>query len=385
MQIRRTITSTIAPDPDLLATLETFREVCQELSPICYNDGVPLRPITLQRMCYHTMKGRLNAQMTITAMRRVAGAYASAKRNKRPAEQPFIFKRNAAIFLVGKRGRDADFRADGSLSIWTVAGRKRLAYQVPEAFKDRFAEAVEIDSLTVIERNGQLLGRVCLTLEVVEPIGIHPVGIDLNETNALVANDADGRTLFVSGRDVKIRNKRSSQTRKRLQRKLATHKAEHRDTRSVRRLLKRLGRKRSNRTRTFAQTAAKQLIMWVAPQSVLVFEQLHVLQPNKEKIRGTALRRRLSLWQHRLIRHYAECRAEERGMTVAEVNPAYTSQTCSRCGLLGQRTRHRFSCASCGFTAHADVNAAVNIRQRYVAFRSDGPPSIGPEALRARA
>lgn len=378
MQIQRTITILIEPDPDLQTTLETFQGVCQELSPICFNEGKPLGPLPLQRTCYHAIKGRLNAQMTITAMRRVAGAYASAKRNKRPAEKPFTFGRKTAIFLVGKRGRDADFRADGTLSIWTVAGRKRLTYHVPDAFQGRLSEAIEIDSLTVIERNGLLLGRVCLTLEVLEPSGIHPIGIDLNETNALVANDADGRTLFVSGWDVKVRNKRSFQTRKRLQRKLATRKAEHRDTRSLRRLLKRLGRKRSNRTRTFAQTAAKQLVTWAAPQSVLIFEDLHIPQPKQGKLRGKAVRRRLSDWQHRLIRHYAECRAEERGMMIAEVNPAYTSQTCSRCGLLGKRNRHRFSCPSCGFTAHADVNAARNIRQRYVALRSNGSPVNRP-------
>jgi len=29
------------------------------------------------------------------------------------------FERMAAMFLVGVRGRDADFRKDGTLSIWT--------------------------------------------------------------------------------------------------------------------------------------------------------------------------------------------------------------------------------------------------------------------------
>jgi putative transposase len=150
--------------------------------------------------------------MTISAMRRVTGAYASAKRNKRPAQKPFDFRRMAATFLIGQRGRDADFHADGTLSIWTVGGRKRLAYHVPDALQAKLSEATEIDSLTVIEQNGRLLGRVALTLKVDEPSGSHPVGIDLNETNALVANNADDWTLFISSRDVKIRNKRSCQT-----------------------------------------------------------------------------------------------------------------------------------------------------------------------------
>jgi IS605 OrfB family transposase len=381
MQIRRTITIVIAPDADLSTTLEAFRQVCQTLSPVCYNAGTPLRPITLQRQCYPQVKGALNAQMTITAMRRVSGAYTSAQRNKRPATAPFAFRRKAAIFLVGTRGRDADFRADGMLSIWTVAGRKRLTYTVPEVFKARLTHAREIDSLTVIERDGRLLGRVALTLDVPDPQGIHPVGIDLNETNALVAMDADDRTLFISGKAQKVANRRTFKTRKRLQRKLATRKAEQADTRSVRRLLKRLGRKRSNRTRTFAQTAAKQVITWAPPQSVLVFEDLHLPQPRKGTIRGKAVRRRLAQWQHGLLVHYAQCRAEEHGMTVEAVDPAYTSQTCSRCGVLGRRKRHRFSCLACGFTAHADVNAAKNIRNRFVVLRHDGLLSISPEAL----
>ena len=78
-----------------------------------------------------------------------------------------------ALFLVGARGRDADFRTDGTLSIWTVAGRKRISYTVPKAFQATLAAAKEIDSLTVIERNGRLLGSVTLTLEAPEPHG-HP-------------------------------------------------------------------------------------------------------------------------------------------------------------------------------------------------------------------
>ncbi|MCE2467613.1 MAG: transposase [Caldilineaceae bacterium] len=52
---------------------------------------------------------------------------------------------------------------------------------------------------------------------------------------------------------------------------------------------------------------------------------------------------------------------------VVKVNPAYTSQTCSRCGHVGNSNRPSqaaFACGSCGFRAHADHNAAVNILVR---------------------
>ena len=46
------------------------------------------------------------------------------------------------------------------------------------------------------------------------------------------------------------------------------------------------------------------------------------------------------------------------------VNPAYTSQRCSDCGYAAKDNRESqaiFRCRACGFTANADVNAAINI------------------------
>ena len=47
-----------------------------------------------------------------------------------------------------------------------------------------------------------------------------------------------------------------------------------------------------------------------------------------------------------------------------EVNPAYTSQTCSLCGhceKASRRSQSKFQCVACGHTANADINAALNI------------------------
>ncbi|MBK6797200.1 MAG: transposase [Acidobacteria bacterium] len=48
------------------------------------------------------------------------------------------------------------------------------------------------------------------------------------------------------------------------------------------------------------------------------------------------------------------------------VNPAYTSQDCSQCGSRVRKSlavrEHR--CINCGFVAHRDHNAAINIQKR---------------------
>jgi putative transposase len=405
VEIQRTITVLLPDDADLRATVLAFREVQRRISPVAFNDGDPLRAVPLQRAVYYEVKGVVNSQMTVTALRLVAGAYASAVANHRRRTRlearrkarherkgwqytpcPITpvglcrFERPIAMFLIGKRGRDADFRTDGTLSIWTVAGRKRIAYTVPAALRPLFDAATEYDSITVLERNGTLYGRVALTLSAPEPAGSVPVGIDLNETNALVAVDADGRELFLTGRGTKVKNRRTAHTVSRLQRKLATKKAEGTDTHGVRRTLKRLSRRRSRRTRDFARCSAKRLMAWAPPDAVLVFEDLDLLQPAKELTRGVALRRRLALWQHGAIRDAVATKAQLAGVAIATVDPAYTSQHCSWCGLRGRRKRHAFTCPHCGHSLHADVNAAINIRARFVQSRLDGEQSISPEA-----
>jgi transposase len=70
-----------------------------------------------------------------------------------------------------------------------------------------------------------------------------------------------------------------------------------------------------------------------------------------------------------------ENKALEAGKMVLFVNPRHTSQRCSRCGHVekGNRNGPSFSCKQCGFSIHADLNAARNISGRgsAVAGRAD--------------
>ncbi len=243
-----------------------------------------------------------------------------------------------------------------------------------------FGAATEYDSLTIMERDGKLIGRLALTLSVPDPAGVLPVGVDLNETNALVAVDVDGNELFISGKATKIANTRNRKTRRRVQQKHAARKAERRDTRSTRRVLKRLGRKQSNRTTTFCQTAAKQLVQWVPDDSVIVLEDVRMPRQAKTTRQRKGIRRRLNQWSFAKMQASIAGKAEERGIAVAFVNPAHTSQDCSRCGLRGVRRKHAFGCPFCGHAMHADLNAAVNIRNRYTVLRGGADPSVSAEA-----
>ncbi|MGP3928948.1 zinc ribbon domain-containing protein [Nonomuraea sp. KM88] len=65
-------------------------------------------------------------------------------------------------------------------------------------------------------------------------------------------------------------------------------------------------------------------------------------------------------------------KAESAGRKLIAVNPANTSRTCARCGHCAKEnrpTQAAFACTACGHTAHADVNAAVNILRAGLALR----------------
>ena len=377
--IKQTIQIIIQPDEDLNNTLLAFQSVKQQLSEPAFNNGKPLNQLDLHKVMYKNIKGTLNSQMNCSAIRSVAAAYVSSKKNNKPAKKPFKFHKAHALFLIGNRGRDAKFKKD-CLSIWTINGRKKLSYFIPDYFKESFNKAVSIDSINIKDVKGKLIGYVCLSLEVPDAKGVNPVGIDLNETNILVAVDNYNRELFISGKPLKIANTKTRKRRKRLKAKLKENKVQGRGTRSVRRNLKRLSSKQSNRTNTFCQTVAKQVVGWSPQNAVLVLEDLHIPQVSKKMKISRGVKRRLSQWAFSTLTQCIRASAAKAGVLVELVNPAHTSTHCRRCGLRGERKRHKFACPNCYYEGHADINAAVNIRNRYTALRGSGAMSAVPEA-----
>lgn len=333
MDVQRTYTIVFDECHELRRTLAVFGTAKRLISKACFNEGKTLNATKLQKLVYEDIKTLgLTAQLTCSVIRSVAGAYSSAKSNKHPAKEPFGFYRDHAVYLVGKRGRDARFLEDGRISISTIEGRKKIGYREASGHTGFLERAKLVNSINIVERDGRPEGKVCVTLDVEEPVPVHPVGVDLNETNAIVAVNADGEVFFLSDREDRQRAKRTRKTRARLQRKLASRKAQGKDTRSVRRALKRLGTKQSRRNRTSCQMMAAELSEFAGEDAVLVLEDLKLDRKTKRNCGSTALRRRLNGWPHGLMQRCITNRAEVSRQSVVKINPAYTSQTCHRCG-----------------------------------------------------
>ncbi|MBO3444113.1 RNA-guided endonuclease TnpB family protein [Clostridium sp. CCUG 7971] len=79
----------------------------------------------------------------------------------------------------------------------------------------------------------------------------------------------------------------------------------------------------------------------------------------------------LSKWSYYELQQMIEYKAERENIKVRYIDPAYTSQTCSRCSHIekdNRETQEKFKCLKCEFELNADHNAAINI-SRSVNFK----------------
>lgn len=78
------------------------------------------------------------------------------------------------------------------------------------------------------------------------------------------------------------------------------------------------------------------------------------------------------------------------GGALVEVPAAYSSQTCSACGVVdakSRRSQSEFSCVACGYVDHADLNAAKVLKcraNRSATMPVEGTPPEGPQRSRKR-
>lgn len=97
--------------------------------------------------------------------------------------------------------------------------------------------------------------------------------------------------------------------------------------------------------------------------AVLVVERLDLRSPELSR----RMNRLLSNFGRRYLKEKLARLGELYGIKVVEVNPAYSSQACSRCGYVDPRNRRdtqTFVCQACGHRGNAQVNAARNLLRR---------------------
>lgn len=124
-------------------------------------------------------------------------------------------------------------------------------------------------------------------------------------------------------------------------------------------------RKRLTHRKHFYREAAASI---VAQQKLIVLEKINLVRFAETKDKDTKLSNKARA--QRFLGSVSELRdaiknaADREGVPYIEVNPAYTSKTCSECGALNKelKAEKEWTCQSCGVVHDRDTNAAKNLQ-----------------------
>jgi len=371
MEITRTLLLKLDLDLDVIQrTVQAWTDACNYISEVAFENGCLSDAVHLHRLTYAEARSLfgLSAQITASAIRHVASKYAGLRTAKKTAKRAASFGKGAVVLQGGSRGRDVSFTRSG-LSISTIDGRiKHITYYSGPKLPEYLSEWNLGDGRLFI-RDKKVFLAISFKREV-EPItkpNDAVIGVDRGINNLAAATDGQHARFFGGGHVKHLRN-RFTKNRTSLQQKKAQC-----NTRSIRRVLKRLSGREARFMRDVNHTVSKKIIEFAVQTGnpTIAVEEL------KEIRNGKRLRKKqrtdMNRWAFYQLEEFIRYKAEDYGFDVLAVDARNTSKGCSRCGFVNSsnRKRHDFTCGACGYRLHSDLNAARNIRLRGILARQE--------------
>ena len=326
----------------LRQTINAFSQACNDILAIA-REKKDFNQYRLHHLTYRLIKDRyhLQANLVVRAIARVA-----QKRKRRPK----FFK---------ARSVDLDMRTfkfiekKEMVSLSTIKGRMKFKLSLSNYHRGILA-GQNPKSATLFYQKSKKTFYINFVLEkeVATPFGSNPVGIDLGINNLATASNG----LRFSGKQAKHIRNHFQQIRSSLQAK---------GTKGAKKTLIRLSGKERRTMAQINHTISRRIVNSLKEGEVAVMEKLTHIREN------TTVRKEQryihNSWAFAQLQNFITYKALEKGIPTILVNPKDTSHICPRCGQLGSRIKHLFSC-SCGYCNNADFVGAFNISKRGLAF-----------------
>jgi IS605 OrfB family transposase len=347
--MKRTIAIRLVPTDEQIAKLAAlqvaFAAACNLVAPIAVEHRTTNR-VRLHHLAYYLIRERvpaLGAQLTCNAIAAVARSLKAYRANRRG--WMVVQRRSSASVHLDAR----TYRLDGEVaSIFTMSGRERFGMRMG-AFQRAYLERGRVKEAELLARRNRWYLHVVLDLPDTEPVlGGGILGVDLGEN---VAAATSGGTLHGGGQ-LRDTQDRYVALRARLQ---------GNGSQSARQLLTKVSGRESRHVRHVNHQISAKIVAEARENGSGTIAMENLTNIRSRITMGKRMRTRLHRWSWRQLQQFVAYKAQAIGISVVYVDPAYTSQTCSACGVLGKRVRHRFSCQICGIFAHSDRNAARNI------------------------
>lgn len=166
--------------------------------------------------------------------------------------------------------------------------------------------------------------------------------------------------------------KKSEKELAKAQRKLSKLKKGTLERRKAGKACSKIHQKIANRRKNFCHQESRKII---DKYQNICIEDLDI----KNMVEGSYYAKSIMDASWNQFRQYLTYKAEDAGRRIGLVNPAYTSQDCSKCGFREKKpiSQRIHLCKNCGYTTHRDTNSG----ERVLALGLDGL-GISPRSLR---
>jgi IS605 OrfB family transposase len=330
------------------ATFDRFNAACNRLSEIAWEKKL-FRPVPLHREAYYAIRAEfdLPAQLTVRAIKKVADSYARDR-----SQQHTFGPRSAVIFDA----RCFTLHGVSAASLTTVHGRFRFSLAHGGKQRDQLA-AGTIGEADLLFRDGNYY--LSISVKTPDPPSADTsggvLGVDLGIVN--LATDSKGTAY--SGAAIKAKRRQTERSVQLLQKA---------GTKSAKRHLKRISRRRSRYRRDTNHCLAKKIVATAATgKKALALEDLTGINQRASTGWNRAARRELGKWAFADLGAKIAYKAAGAGIPVFFVDPRNTSRTCPTCGFCDQANRvsqAHFHCLKCGRDANAELVGALNVAAR---------------------
>jgi IS605 OrfB family transposase len=181
------------------------------------------------------------------------------------------------------------------------------------------------------------------------------IGVDRGQNIPMVAATPNGPVVFWKAKQIRHVRRVFAKRRQTLQ------------ARGKHRAVKKLENKERRIITHMNHVMSKQLVaLALRCGAGIRFEDLSGIRASKQRkdTKSDAGQNR-DYWPFYQLETFARYKAMAAGVAVDAMRPHYTSQTCHKCGAINKRHKHAYVCTRCGYKAHADANAAMNVRDWY--------------------
>ena len=279
-------------------------------------------------------------------------------------------------FPLMTRGRDLKFKYENEDVIISWVGKTRfgepIKFKVIHGRKDK--DTVELAHFLDCVISGQYKvqqsslyfndKKLMLNLTVDMEFKKHELdennilGVDLGIAVPVMCGMNHGKaTMSIGDINSFLKVRTQMQERKRRLQKDLKFKRGGRGRKHKLKPLEKLRDKERNWVHTYNHGLSKAVVDFAIKNNC---KYIHMEKLTKDGFNDRLLRN----WSYYELQQMIEYKAERVGIVVRYVNPAYTSQTCSKCGAIHKESRinqSTYICVECGHEINADYNASINI------------------------